>query len=127
MHGDTLCTLDIAYQNTRKKLRNKFIQKLFLILPLAWRRKAADKMRFSSMQYINNISLEMMDVTQDAVCNVMRKHHVTHLIHGHTHRPAIHAFMLDNHSCERIVLGAWHEQGQALVWYADGKRELVTL
>jgi UDP-2,3-diacylglucosamine hydrolase len=127
MHGDTLCTLDIAYQKTRKKLRQRWLQTLFLCLPLAWRKKMADKMRASSMKYVQTVTDEIMDVTQDAVLEVMKKHDVKTLIHGHTHKPAIHTFTSDNQLSERIVLGAWHTCGQALVWYADGKKKLVVI
>lgn len=127
MHGDTLCTLDIAYQNTRRKVRQRWLQTLFLWLPLSWRKKVADSMRASSMKYVQTATDAIMDVTQDAVVNVMQKHHVNFLVHGHTHRPAIHTFTVDNTACERIVLGAWHTQGQALVWRADGKKELARL
>ena len=51
-----------------------------------------------------------MDVNQSAVAAAMRKHEVHRLIHGHTHRPAVHRFDLDGASTERIVLGDWYEQ-----------------
>jgi UDP-2,3-diacylglucosamine hydrolase len=55
-----------------------------------------------------------MDVNADAVATAMRKAGVTRLIHGHTHRPAVHSFPLDGRTAERIVLGDWYEQGSVL-------------
>lgn len=61
-----------------------------------------------------------MDVNADAVADAMRKARVTRLIHGHTHRPAIHDFTLDGKSAQRIVLGDWYEQGSVLRVDAEG-------
>jgi len=94
-------------------------------LPLSLRRKIRDKIRASSQQHIQSAASEIMDVTQEAVFSVMQKHHVQYLIHGHTHRPATHSFMLHQKSAERIVLAAWDEGAHALIWQADGKKELV--
>jgi UDP-2,3-diacylglucosamine hydrolase len=52
----------------------------------------------------------------------MRACGVRTLIHGHTHRPAVHEFELDGRSARRIVLGAWHDRGSALVWGPEGFR-----
>ena len=69
---------------------------------------------------------EIMDVNADTVADVMRRHQVSLLLHGHTHRPAVHHFELDGRQATRIVLGDWHEQGSALRWDASGY-ELLTL
>lgn len=127
MHGDTLCTLDKKYQQSRKKMRNPIIQKLFLLLPLQLRRYIANKMRQTSMQHIQIASAESMDVTQSAVMNVMQKHHVLYLIHGHTHRPAIHQFSIDEHPATRIVLASWEQHGSMLMWDASGNKELIDI
>ena len=63
-----------------------------------------------------------MDVDQAAVDAAMRACGVRTLIHGHTHRPAVHQFELDGQAARRIVLGAWHECGSVLAWGADGFR-----
>jgi UDP-2,3-diacylglucosamine hydrolase len=65
---------------------------------------------------------EIMDVNRKAVAETMRSHGVTHLIHGHTHRPAVHRFLLDNQLAARIVLGDWYEQGTILSWDDHGFR-----
>ena len=61
-----------------------------------------------------------MDVNQQTVERVMREHHINLLIHGHTHRPALHDFMLDGKPARRIVLGDWYEQGSVLTHDARG-------
>lgn len=128
MHGDTLCTDDVAYLRARKILRNRFYLKLFMMLvPLRARQKFADKLRKKSRRYTKSASKQIMDVTQEAVVQVMQKHDVSYLIHGHTHRPAIHEFSINQSKAARIVLGAWHEKGSVLVWDSLGRKELVML
>ena len=116
MHGDTLCTRDIIYLKARKKGRNRFYQWLFLCLPLKTRKAIANKMRAKSTRHTQSTAIEIMDVTQEDVEYVMQKHNVRYLIHGHTHRPNIHEFSVNNTKAARIVLGAWHDGGSMLVW-----------
>lgn len=125
MHGDTLCTNDHSYIKARKKMRNTFLQKLFLFLPLTFRKKIAEKIRATSKQHTAITSQEIMDVTQSEVERVMENHVVYYLIHGHTHRPNIHTFNLKNSKATRVVLGAWHEKGNMLVWNETGEMEYI--
>lgn len=127
MHGDTLCTADAAYLKFRKKSRNWFLQKLFLLQSLEKRRNIAAKMREKSKAYTSTAPEHIMDVTQAEVERVMMKHHVQHLIHGHTHRPAVHEFELNHLPATRTVLGAWHEHGSVLVCGDDGSQTLQVL
>ncbi|AHG21501.1 UDP-2,3-diacylglucosamine hydrolase [Chania multitudinisentens RB-25] len=111
MHGDTLCTDDQAYQEFRRKVHNTWLQKLFLALPLRWRLKIAATMRARS-QHTNQYKSEaIMDVNPQAVEQAMLRHHVQWLIHGHTHRPAVHQLTLNDTTAHRVVLGAWHTEG----------------
>jgi UDP-2,3-diacylglucosamine hydrolase len=110
MHGDTLCTRDIVYLKARRKGRNPLLQWLFLLLPLKIRKHIANKMRIKSKRHTQTNALEVMDVTQDEVERVMQKHHISLLIHGHTHRPNIHHFRINHRFASRIVLGAWHDR-----------------
>ena len=119
MHGDTLCTDDVAYQNFRKKVHNPFIQKLFLMLPLKWRLGIAARMRANSKASNQGKSLEIMDVNPQAVVSEMQMAGVEWMIHGHTHRPAIHDVPLENKTGHRVVLGAWHEEGSMVKVTAD--------
>jgi len=59
-------------------------------------------------------------VNQTTVENVMREHDVSLLLHGHTHRPAIHRFVLDGRAAVRVVLGAWHEHASVVRWNERG-------
>lgn len=120
MHGDVLCTDDIAYQAVRRQVRNPEWQKQILSMPLEARRTFAAKAREDSKVHTGSTIESIMDVNGDAVVEVMRKMGVMRLIHGHTHRPAVHAFELDGKAAERIVLGDWYEQGSVLRVDADG-------
>ena len=120
MHGDTLCIDDIAYQRFRKKTRNKLLQWIVLHLPVGLRQSLADRLRKASRQAMADKSAEIMDVNQAAVERVMQRHRVTTLIHGHTHRPAIHEFELNNIAYRRAVLGDWYQKGSVLSMTKDG-------
>ncbi|GAB2940081.1 UDP-2,3-diacylglucosamine diphosphatase [Hafnia psychrotolerans] len=125
LHGDTLCTDDIGYQKFRKKVRNPLIQKIFLALPLKWRLSIAARMRADSKASNRGKSLDVMDVNPQAVINAMQENRAEWMIHGHTHRPAIHDVPLNGKTGHRAVLGAWHEEGSMITVSADGI-ELVT-
>lgn len=115
MHGDTLCIQDQAYQRYRKKVHNPLIQWLFFRLPLSVRRRIGEKLRAGSAKSNQQKSYEIMDVDQDEVKRVMQECNVTQLVHGHTHRPAIHDISLGTDLAQRIVLGDWYTQGSVLV------------
>ena len=114
MHGDVLCTDDLAYQTVRKQVRTPEWKAHILSMPLEARRAFAAKARADSKAHTGNTMESIMDVNADAVADTMRRAGVTRLIHGHTHRPAIHRFDLDGQPAERIVLGDWYEQGSVL-------------
>ena len=122
MHGDTLCTRDVEYQKFRKMTRNFLTQKLFLSMSLGKRAEKATNIRHESSKDTALKSDEIMDVTQQAVEEIMREHGVRHLIHGHTHRPAIHHFTLNDQEATRIVLGDWYQQDNMLIWDEAGFR-----
>ncbi len=117
MHGDLLCTDDLPYQTFRIKSHTPEWQHNVLSKPLLIRLLAARWYRFRSYFHKRNKSQEIMDVNQSTVLNVMREHHCLRLIHGHTHRPNIHRFTIDNQPAERFVLSAWtREAGEVLCW-----------
>lgn len=120
MHGDVLCTDDLAYQAVRQQVRNPAWQTQILSMPLDARRAFAAKAREDSRAHTGSTMESIMDVNADAVAAAMRDAGVTRLIHGHTHRPAIHHFELDGGKAERIVLGDWYEQGSVLGVMPDG-------
>jgi len=120
MHGDTLCTDDVAYQAVRRQVRTPEWKANILALPLEARRAFAAKARADSRAHTGSTMESIMDVNADAVAQAMRGAGVTRLIHGHTHRPAIHEFPLDGRDAQRIVLGDWYEQGSVLRVASDG-------
>ncbi|MBB1200335.1 UDP-2,3-diacylglucosamine diphosphatase [Enterobacteriaceae bacterium 89] len=125
MHGDTLCTDDAGYQAFRAKVHQPWLQTLFLALPLFIRRRIAAKMRDGSKAANSHKSMSIMDVNQKAVVKVMEKHGVQWLIHGHTHRPAVHPLTANQRSAKRVVLGAWHEEG-SMVKVTTDSVELIS-
>ena len=111
MHGDSLCTDDAPYQAFRSQSRSAEWQRQFLSQTVQEREAFARKARAESRRHTGSeANAGIMDVNQRAVEAAMRHAGVVRLIHGHTHRPAIHAFELDNQPAERIVLGDWYEQ-----------------
>lgn len=111
MHGDTLCTRDIAYQKFRKKSRSWWWQSLIKSLPLFVRKKIAADYRKKSAAATSMKSQDIMDVTPSEVVNCLEKYQSQLLIHGHTHRPALHELTANGKKAQRIVLGDWYEQG----------------
>ena len=116
MHGDTLCTDDIEYQKLRILLRHSQWQANFLSRSIQERIKEADNLRKISQKQTKTKQGALMDVNQNTVEDMMRAFNVTQLIHGHTHRPATHHFILDGKAVKRIVLGDWYQQSNYLVY-----------
>ncbi len=126
MHGDVLCTADVSYQRLRRTLRNPLLLGALRHLPLAVRRNLGRRLRAGSQMHTGATAPEIMDVTPAAVIETMRAANVRTLVHGHTHRPAVHVFDIDGRPAQRIVLGDWHAHGSVLEWRDDGF-ELRTL
>ncbi len=114
MHGDTLCTDDLAYQEFRSMVRNPQWQADLLDKTPEERLALARKLRDISKTETKGKQQNIMDVNQSTVEQAMQKHHVLQLIHGHTHRPAIHDFEMANQPAKRIVLADWYETGSML-------------
>ncbi|MGB8338704.1 MAG: UDP-2,3-diacylglucosamine diphosphatase, partial [Burkholderiales bacterium] len=119
-HGDALCTDDTEYQAFRKQVRDPEFQKQFLAKPLSERKATVEKMRAQSEQSKKIKSMGIMDVTESAVHDLLRQYKYPRLIHGHTHRPALHRHHVDGKTCERFVLKDWNETGGYLRCDASG-------
>jgi UDP-2,3-diacylglucosamine hydrolase len=115
MHGDMLCTDDVAYLKFRLMVRNPDWVKMFLEKTIPERIAIVREYREISKAATAEKKPEIMDVNQNAVAATLREHGVRHLIHGHTHRPAQHRFDLDGAPVRRTVLGDWYDQGSVLV------------
>ena len=123
LHGDTLCTDDVAYQDFRRMVRSPQWQAAFLARPLAERKAQIEELRRRSEEQKQQKSVEIMDVNKDAVIDAFRQHGVRTMIHGHTHRLASHYYEVDGEKCIRHVLGDWHDHphgGNYLACSADG-------
>ena len=124
LHGDLLCTDDTTYQAFRAQTRDPRWQAQFLAQPLlarvafAAQARAASKARYGELQ-ASGQSETITDVTPATVREWFKRYGVRRMIHGHTHRPAIHDEG-DGHT--RIVLGDWYEQGSVLRVGASGAR-----
>lgn len=126
MHGDTLCTDDHEYLQFRQMVRNPDWQRQFLAKPLAERRQIAANLRETSRQRTGEKQAAIMDVNQLTVLETLLQHGVMRLIHGHTHRPAVHNLTLGGQPAQRIVLGDWYEQG-SLLRSENGTLKLIDL
>ncbi len=108
MHGDSLCTLDTEYMQARQLLRSEFFQKEVLSKSVEERLKLAAQLRSASKHANAGKTMNIMDVTPQEVINIMEKHQSDILIHGHTHRPALHDVKTaHNAQAKRIVMSDW--------------------
>ncbi|WP_018234025.1 UDP-2,3-diacylglucosamine diphosphatase [Thioalkalivibrio thiocyanodenitrificans] len=122
MHGDSLCTDDHEYMAFRDMVRDSDWQSDFLARPLDRRRVEAEAARERSRENGRTKAPEITDVSLPAVEDAMRRHGVTLLIHGHTHRPKIHEFTMDGQPAQRVVLADWYETGGMLRVTPEGMR-----
>lgn len=121
-HGDALCTDDIQYQQIRAMTRNPEWQAMMLAKTIEERIAFAIQSREESKARGDSISDEIMDVNQDAVVATLCEYGVDTMLHGHTHRPAVHEVDLGDRTATRIVLGDWYEQGCVVRWDENGPR-----
>lgn len=114
MHGDSLCTDDIPYQQFRTLVRNPAWQDDFLNKSPQERLQIAMQARDTSTEHKGNTSMEIMDVNPAEVIAAFERHGVQKMIHGHTHRPANHDLEANGNPARRIVLGDWYTQASIL-------------
>ena len=133
MHGDLLCSGDTEYQTFRRQTRDLDWQRDMLAQPLATRMALALRARAASAVHQQRLSVErgiaanagearedITDVSADTVEGIFTRYGIDRLIHGHTHRPAMHSLVASGTPRTRIVLGDWYEQGSVLRVDADG-------
>lgn len=113
MHGDSLCTKDLAYMKARKTLRSAEFQADFLNQTIEERKTFAEGAREQSHAHTQQTKSAIMDVTQEEVEKIMQQNDVQTLIHGHTHRPCVHQLQINGKPSQRFVLGDWGEK----TWY----------
>ncbi len=125
MHGDLLCTDDVAYQQFRAQTRKPEWQAQFLGQPLAARIAFAQQARAASKAHQSGLQDQgrmetITDVAPATVSGTFARYGIDTLIHGHTHRPAVHEMEIEGRTCRRIVLGDWYDQGSVLRVDANG-------
>jgi len=125
LHGDTLCTDDLKYMAFRAKVREPAYQRQFLSQSLAARKQIIAGLRAENAGEKQLKSEAIMDVAPATVEAVFRDHGYPRMIHGHTHRPALHTLAVDGHACERWVLADWYTSGSYLVCDAAGCRSVT--
>ncbi len=125
MHGDTLCTDDVAYQKFRAQTRTTEWKNATLAKPYKARQELAQSIRTQSDTEKSQKAEVIMDVTEATVEEVFRQHHYPLMIHGHTHRPATHRLSVDGRACERWVLADWHGRGECLEIFQDHWKRML--
>ena len=125
LHGDSLCTRDTDYMEARKLLRSSAFQADFLRKSLSERQAFAARLRGESKAHTRETAADIMDVTQSEVELALQAAGVSVMIHGHTHRPAVHELTLPVGAAIRYVLGDWHSTMQYLSIDESGA-ELIT-
>jgi UDP-2,3-diacylglucosamine hydrolase len=123
MHGDALCIDDASYQRLRRIVRNPLVQFTMRRLTLKQRQKLAARMRAGSKAHIESMDRaapQIMDVNGNEVLATFARFGVDCIVHGHTHRPAVHTVATNGSTATRIVLGDWYEQGSVLRWDERG-------
>lgn len=121
-HGDSFCTDDIEYQQVRAMTRDPQWQSMMRTKSIDERIAFAAAARQKSVARGESIADEITDVNDDAIVAAICEHDVEFLLHGHTHRPAVHKVDLGERCATRIVLGDWYEQGSVLTWDLDGPK-----
>lgn len=124
-HGDVFCTDDTSYQQLRSIVRRPAWQQRFLALPLDSRRALASAARAGSKAHTERTVPVIMDVNPDAVIRAFRATGARRLIHGHTHRPAVHPGVVDGVNTERVVLAPWYEAASCISVGPEGVREIL--
>ncbi len=125
-HGDFLCTDDVGYQRFRKIVRSTVFRSIYPRLPMSLKQWLAQTARKKSVNSHGFKPPEILDVNQAAVEKTLTEFEVRTILHGHTHRPGIHEFSLNDGTVRRIVLGDWYTQGSVLRW-SDAGPELAAL
>ena len=125
-HGDAFCTDDAAYQATRKITRDLEWQNMMLKKSVHERSIFALEARLKSRNHMKDLTDDITDVNQAEIIKTFNNFNLDKMIHGHTHRPAIHSIEINNTNHQRIVLGDWYEQGSILQWGKSGPN-LITL
>ncbi len=129
LHGDTLCTDDHDYQAFRRTLHSPGYVEKFLARPLAERKAEILRLRQMSEGEKALKPESIMDVSEDAVRKTLTESGAARMIHGHTHRPGLHDYVMHGQQKKRWVLPAWDQRagylrvdqrGAELIYFDQG-------
>lgn len=128
-HGDEMCTDDVSYQRFRRIMRNKWVQKALLALPQSRRRQTAAKLRAASKRRKQAVGQSAVsDVTEQGVQTALSRHpEAAAIIHGHTHRPAVHEHRFGGRTVTRYALPDWHGRQGGYLAVSEHGAEMVRL
>lgn len=110
LHGDAECTDDHRYQRFRRCIRSPLSLALLAKLPLGLRRRLARRIREQSSARQYSADSRIGDLNPQAVETLFRRFDADWMVHGHTHRPALHRHLVDGRECLRWVLADWHDR-----------------
>jgi UDP-2,3-diacylglucosamine hydrolase len=121
LHGDTLCTDDHEYQAVRAQTRDPAWQRRVLSMSVEERLEMARNARDASRAHTGSAATDIMDVSPQTVLEAFATSGARLMIHGHTHRPAVHEVSLkDGTTARRIVLADWYDHGSYLEVTPEG-------
>lgn len=119
-HGDAYCTDDAEYQAVRTMTRDHQWQTMMRSKSLEERLAFAAQARAASLAHGDTLDDAISDVNAESIEQAFVAANVSMMLHGHTHRPAIHDLVVAGQPAQRIVLGDWFEQGSVVRWDDDG-------
>jgi len=126
MHGDTLCTDDTQYQFYRRMVRNPDWQADFLAKSVSEREATARMIRSTSKAHGNRQHRDgIADINEETLVETVSESEVDRVIHGHTHRPAIHSHTINGKPVQRMVLGDWHADHAIVAVCDDSRCDLI--
>lgn len=126
-HGDALCTADRAHQWFRCWSQKRWVQRLFLGLPLTWRRRIAEFLRRNPYRKSRDAMSMLWDVVDATLLAWLKQYQVRQIIYGHTHRPSIRWLWQTQEWLRCTVLSDWERAGNVLIYYPDGRQRLITV
>jgi UDP-2,3-diacylglucosamine hydrolase len=130
-HGDAGCLGDTDYQAFRQMVRKPSWQNDFLAKPLAERERIARQLRAQSEMLKKDSRAVYADVADEWSSQLLQQAGATCLVHGHTHRPALHSLGQDP-PMQRYVLSDWDTESarpraEVLRWHFEGQVERINL
>ncbi len=123
-HGDIFCSRDIGYQRYRRFMESGFTRYVFPRLPYRLRIALSHGLRPLIRKSSVKKPKDIIDVDQVTLEQAMLECGVQYVIHGHTHRPGLYRFQLNDRAATRIVLGDWYQDDAVLVCEKGEKKAM---